>query len=982
MQGTIAKLTVVAGVVGIGLLALLQVNGIIQNSQSTIPAENDGELTFEGELDAQADESLAETASASSSAPQGQTEPTGDEWEKELLDPQDEAESDPESTDDLFGQLEKSKPKSRPVSFDDDEDELGRIASADISDDAITSLNATTDPESDDEPFFEEDSLTGDDSGEFDPEGETASPDEHSGVRTVHGETSADERPGFESDAAFGGDAVDDKGFTEIVDETDAEAETVAGGEDEDSGPQLLGADPAHDDLGATEETPVDSADDESPPSAKLTAGDEQAPPFDPASTESADEPFANEPTRLTIDEGSAQPLNSTQDSVNADASKSNVRAPEKSRRKEKVRVVNEDHDPFAKDDSRTSQPLSAETPNADVADPTSTLPESNGGEAAEAVESEVEAGNADVSDDAEGPLPAISKPLESTSTPAFEEGIESEAPPSATPLPQFPRNEQPKLSDTKSESASPSRRRTSSTLTDPLETPVRLENPRPSEQDTADESLLPPQKIPSRNSEAKPNPALSQNPDLHGDATIDQNVPQGILRPHLTIEKVAPKNAVLGQPMVYQIIVKNQGDAAAHQVVVEDRIPRGSQLSGTDPQAVLTDRKLVWDLGTLEAGEERKIAVRVVPTSEGSIGSVATVNFVAEVTAETLITAPKLELELTGPQAVDVGETVELHFKLTNMGNSTADAVFIREVIPAGFEHPSGDDLEYEVGGLSPGQSREVDLKLKAVQPGHYINRAIAMAEGGWEVETKLDIDVVGPQFTISRDGPKRRTIGRSGMYSNTIQNNGDRILRDVSIEEALPEGMEFVEASDGGQYNAEDRVVIWRLDELLPQAGHTVSVVLTPRSRGAMESTVRVVDSRGIPVEVQSLTDVVGHPSLSIDTTALDGPINVGEEVGFRVQIRNRGTAPATNLDVRMTVPPGLQFVAARGLTQDNVTETQIRFVPVERLDSDKNLEFELVFRSVEPGDSRVKIDVTTDQMQRPLSREEAVVIFSDEK
>ncbi|MDA0832370.1 MAG: hypothetical protein O2955_08510 [Planctomycetota bacterium] len=929
MQGTIAKLTVVAGVIGIGLLALLQVNGYIQTTNTESTSTNDGvdDLALESELDGENEASPSSKSTAATSAPpSGQSEPefdNDDNWEKELLEPTGgstetlhaDADTTADDNNDLFGGLDTSTPptatKSRVVSFDDEnDDEAGQLADAEFSDGSEMSLNATI--ELDDETSADDDSLTSDETGDNEP---SFSSDDQTEIKTPK-----KERPRTAELA---------------IDQTIAS----------DSGPQLFSATPEQNDSSEFEDDLTELAPDDSSTSALQLSGDDST----IAKNEFADND--SEPSLLQIDE-TVQPLNPN--SVPGDVLKTPKRMPAKSLRQDELLVVSDDDDPFPSEEESSDPAFSDVTSNSDqteLALPDIELPRD-------------EAADSDGDHADELLLPQSDKPLDQNPLSVDNGNAPPKPAKSSELLNPFPRNEQPSLSRSPPSSTGTSRRESRGSG------------------DGNDDSLMPPQKILPRNVEPEPTSTATPFVDLRGDATVDQNVPQGVLRPHLTIEKVAPKNAVLGQPMVYQIIVRNLGDAEAHQVVVEDRIPRGSQLSGTDPQAVLTDRKLVWDLGTLAANEERTIAVRVVPTSEGSIGSVATVNFVAEITAETIITAPKLELELTGPQAVDVGDTVALHFKLSNAGNSEAGAVFIREIIPAGFEHPSGDDLEYEVGGLSPGQSREVDLKLKAIQPGHYINRAVATAEGGFEVETKIDIEIVGPQFTITRDGPKRRTIGRPAAYSNTIENNGNRILRDVSIEEALPEGMEFVEASDGGQYNEQDRVVIWRLNELLPASRHKVSVVLTPRSRGAMESTVRVVDSRGIPVEVQSLTDVVGHPSLSIDTTALDGPINVGEDVGFRVQIRNRGTAPATNIDVRMAIPPGLKFVAARGLTQDNATESLVSFVPVERLGPDENLEFELVFRSIEPGDSRVKIDVKTDQMQRPLSREEAVVIFSDEK
>ena len=49
-------------------------------------------------------------------------------------------------------------------------------------------------------------------------------------------------------------------------------------------------------------------------------------------------------------------------------------------------------------------------------------------------------------------------------------------------------------------------------------------------------------------------------NASFRGDATVTESAPRGPQQPQLTIEKVAPPNAVLGQPMVYSVVIKNIG--------------------------------------------------------------------------------------------------------------------------------------------------------------------------------------------------------------------------------------------------------------------------------------------------------------------------------------------------------------------------------------------------------------------------------------
>src|SRR5262249_55792963 len=77
-------------------------------------------------------------------------------------------------------------------------------------------------------------------------------------------------------------------------------------------------------------------------------------------------------------------------------------------------------------------------------------------------------------------------------------------------------------------------------------------------------------------------------------DARDDPPAREPAAAPELAIEKIAPPQALLGRPMVYEIVVRNVGAIPAYQVVVEDTIPKNARLDGTIPQAQLKENKLI----------------------------------------------------------------------------------------------------------------------------------------------------------------------------------------------------------------------------------------------------------------------------------------------------------------------------------------------------------------------------------------------------
>lgn len=445
-----------------------------------------------------------------------------------------------------------------------------------------------------------------------------------------------------------------------------------------------------------------------------------------------------------------------------------------------------------------------------------------------------------------------------------------------------------------------------------------------------------------------------------------------------LTIEKSAPKSAVLGQPFVYDIIIKNRSANTAHQVTVEDPIPSGVRLEGSDPQAVLSSGKLIWKLGKLRAGETRKISVKVTPVRAGQIGSVATVNFVSEVAARTTITAPRLSLKFTGPQSAKIGDKVTFKFVVTNSGNAAAADVWIRDLIPDGLTHPAGNDLEYKVGKLAPGKSQSITLTMSVAKSGRLTNRAIVTAAGGVRIESRAVVAVKAPELVVVRSGPKQRLLGSRAVFQNMLKNASQQTVRGTTLREVVPAGMEFVEASDGGTFDAATRTVSWNVGTLAPQQSKTVRLTLLPKQAGRQQSLVKAVSADGTVVQTSSVTKVAGYAALGVEVPAVDKPVAVGKQVALRIVARNRGTAASSNVRLQMTLPAQLEIAAVRGPGKYASKDGTLTFDSVDSIAPGGQVVYDVTLKAVARGDSRVKIQIQSDEMSQPLAREEAVLVL----
>ena len=464
--------------------------------------------------------------------------------------------------------------------------------------------------------------------------------------------------------------------------------------------------------------------------------------------------------------------------------------------------------------------------------------------------------------------------------------------------------------------------------------------------------------------------------------APVKLALQQNIQSPKMTIQKMAPPEAVLGQPFIYHVLVKNTGTTSAQEVVVEDRIPKGAKLTGTIPRAEQMKDRIIWRLGEMDPGTEKKISIRVIPEESGQIGSVATVNFVTKVASETKITAPQLTLKTDQPSAVNPGEIAVLNFSITNSGTGEAKNVYLRSIIPPQFSHPGGDDLEYSVGVIPAGKTTEVQLQLKAIKPGAGKSISSVTGDGNLKVAKEIPLKVIGTseQFLLTRKGPKSRHLGQSGSYENVINNNSEKSIQNISVFESVPKGMKFVSASANGQFDTVRNVVQWDIPELASGDRQVLSIELEPIEVGKMVSTVQVVtdNSTKQSANLQSETTVIGQPLLKVETSELKGPLEIGEKMTMQMQLMNQGSASATNVEFRVKIPQELVFLSAKGPVRYQQVGSYIIFAPTQELPAKQALNFEISLSAKNKGDARVLVQVQSKQMEKPLSQEEAISVL----
>jgi uncharacterized repeat protein (TIGR01451 family) len=456
----------------------------------------------------------------------------------------------------------------------------------------------------------------------------------------------------------------------------------------------------------------------------------------------------------------------------------------------------------------------------------------------------------------------------------------------------------------------------------------------------------------------------------------------EGSQTPSLTVLKSAPSEVQVGKPATFEISIRNSGKFTVAGVEIHDVVPKGTRLISTSPKATRgPGGKLVWPIGELRPGDQVKVQVQLMPITEGEIGSVASVVFRSEVSARTTATQPRLSLTATAPRKVMIGESVTLKIRISNTGSGSATGVVLGQNVPAALKHPAGNQLEFEVGTLAPGEAREIELVLSAVQAGTVTNTLTVQADGNLTTETIAKFEVVAPALAVTIKGPNRRYLERRATYTVSISNPGTATAKGVELMTRLPKGLKFVKANNAGTYDSATHTVYWSLDELPSNETGTVTLIALPVEAGPQKLRVETKSAQGLTASAEQTTRVEGLAAILFEVADVNDPIEVGEETTYEVRVVNQGSKASTDIVLVADLPVGILPISTAGPTRGVIEGQRVIFQALPRLAPKADTTYRIRVKGQRPGDLRIRVQLQTAEMTSPVTKEESTRVYTDE-
>jgi uncharacterized repeat protein (TIGR01451 family) len=247
--------------------------------------------------------------------------------------------------------------------------------------------------------------------------------------------------------------------------------------------------------------------------------------------------------------------------------------------------------------------------------------------------------------------------------------------------------------------------------------------------------------------------------------------------------------------------------------------------------------------------------------------------------------------------------------------------------------------------------------------------------------VETKTQCEVIAPDLKVGVSGPKRRYLERSAVYNISVTNPGTAAAKEIELAAVLPKGLKFVEANNAGQYDAATGAVYWSLEELPAGETGTVSVTALPIEPGELRLHVKGRAQQGLTDEHDEVVIVEGIAAILFELVDINDPIEVGGETTYEIRVINQGSKGASDVRVVALLPPQLQAVSADGPARHVIDGQRVLFDPVGQLAPKADMTYTVKVKAIGAGDLRLRVQVLTDEIRTPITKEESTRVYSEE-
>ena len=446
-------------------------------------------------------------------------------------------------------------------------------------------------------------------------------------------------------------------------------------------------------------------------------------------------------------------------------------------------------------------------------------------------------------------------------------------------------------------------------------------------------------------------------NTVIVGNKTFNKNVTVPEINSNKTVNNEIPN---FGDNVTYSVTVTNDGIGDANNVVVCDILGKGLKFLNADGNFTYDEKTgtITW-IVDLVKGETKTFNVNVTVLSYGDLSNKVVVG---NKTVIKNITVPEInpgkEINIEVP---NFGDNVTYTVIVNNTGKVNATNVVVADKLSEGLVFVSASD-----GGVYNETTRTITwiINLTAGETKYlYVNTTVS-AYGNITNSVIVGNKTFNKNVTVPEIIPVKEVnssdihIGDEINYTIAVSNPGKTNATNIVIKDVLPEGLKFINASNGGVYDPATGIITWIVN-ITANSTVDLTVVANVTKSGNITNTVNVGNkTANCTIESKDIAD------LEIHIVADKSEIYIGDSVVCTVTVINNGPSDAINTIANVFVPNTLSIISYNA-TKGTFDITSGKWY-VGNLTNGEKVVLTFVAKALNEGNSTVYVNVTSETFE----------------
>ena len=434
----------------------------------------------------------------------------------------------------------------------------------------------------------------------------------------------------------------------------------------------------------------------------------------------------------------------------------------------------------------------------------------------------------------------------------------------------------------------------------------------------------------------------------------------------NVTVPEIIPdktaniSNPNFGDNVNYTVTVTNDGIGDAKDVVVRDVLGEGLTFVDATGNYSFDEatRTVTW-IVDLAKGESKVFSV--IATVSG-YGNVTNSLVVGNKTTGVNVIVPEINPDKTVDNEIpNFGDNVTYTVKVTNDGIGDANNVVITDVLDKGlkFLNATGNFTYDEKTGtitwivdLDKGETKTFNVNVTVLGYGVLPN---TVAVGNKTAVRNITVPEI---ITVKEVNSSDIHIGDEITYTITVSNSGKINATNVVIRDILPEGLKFINASNGGVYDPVTGIITWILN-ITANSTVDLTVDVCVNKSGNITNTVNVGNkTSNCTIESGDIVD------LEIHIVADKSEIYVGDNIVYTVTVINNGPSDAINAIANILIPNALSILSYNA-TKGTFDITSGNW-SIGNLTNGEKVVLTFVAKALNEGNSTVYVNVTSETFE----------------